>query len=99
MSAVIGRAVAHTLLLLYCSPSILAVIEVALTSPSRESAAYPQEKQLRVMGEIGCALTEAPVIWQGRKQLVAQKWHWISMMEHTQRTLLCLQKEWYEEDK
>ena len=72
MSAVIGKAVAHTWLRLYCSPSIFAVIKVALISPSRESAVYPQEKQLKVRGEIERALTETPVTEQGRKQPAAQ---------------------------
>lgn len=99
MSAVIGRAGAHTPLRLYCSPSILAVIKVVLISPSRESAVQPQEKQLKVRGKVRYALTEAPLIGQVRKQLAAQNWHWLGAMEQTQRTLLCLQKERYGEDK
>lgn len=92
MSAVIGKAVAHTQLQLCCSPSISAAIKVALISPSRESAVLPQEKQLRMRGEIERALTETPVTGQGRK-LAAQNWHSLSMMEQTHRRPPCSQKE------
>lgn len=69
VSAAIGKAIAHTWLPLYCSSSIFAVIKIALSSPSRESAVLSQEKQCRVRGEIEHALTETPVTGQGGNNL------------------------------
>lgn len=91
--------VAHTRLRLYCSPSIFAVIKLALISLSRESAVHPQKKQLRVMGgEIEDVLAETPVTGQGKKQPAAQNWHWLSTMEQTHRRPPCPPEEQCRDD-